>query len=259
LELLEKDVEFRYTVAGYLGLSEILKRLDRLEEGQNKLWENQNRLWEEVKGLREGQNKLWEEVKNLREGQNKLWEEVRGLREGQNKLWVEVKGLREDQNKLWEEVKWLREDQRKLRVSFESFGKALGVTLEDYTASFVKLMLEDMGYPDAEVRRKPLLFNGEIYEINIFCEEPLTVGEVTLYIGDLDEARRELEKLQKRIEIAEKVKGKKVTLKILAVANTSKEILDHLKTATKQQNIKLILWKRTNNLVLLKNKINIFK
>jgi len=233
LELLEKDLEFRYTVAGYLGLSEILKRLDRLEEGQNKLWENQNRLWEEVRSLREGQNKLWEEVKGLREGQNKLWDEVR-------KLWVEVKGLREDQNKLWNEVKWLREDQRKLRVSFESFGKALGVTLEDYTASFVKLMLEDMGYPDAEVRRKSLLFNGEIYEINIFCEEPLTVGEVTLYIGDLDEARRELEKLQKRIEIAEKVKGKKVTLKILAVANTSKEILDHLKTVTKQQNIKLI-------------------
>jgi len=285
LELLEKDVEFRYTVAGYLGLSEILKRLDRLgegqnklweevknlREGQNKLWENQNRLWEEVKNLREGQNKLWEnqnklweearklwvEVKGLRENQEKLWIEVRGLRENQEKLWIEVKELREDQKKLWVEVKglrenqeklWievkeLREDQRKLRASFESFGKALGVTLEDYTASLVKLMLEDMGYPDVEVGRKPLLFNGEIYEINIFCEEPLTVGEVTLYIGDLDEARRELEKLQKRIEVAEKVTGKKATLKILAVANTSKEILDYLKTEAKKQNIKLVYGK----------------
>jgi len=79
LELLDKDKEFRYTVAGYLGLSEILKRLDRLEEGQN-------RLWEEVKALREGQNKLWEEVRSLREGQNKLWEEVRDLRVTQNRL-----------------------------------------------------------------------------------------------------------------------------------------------------------------------------
>jgi len=243
LELLEKDVEFRYTVAGYLGLSEILKRLDRLGEGQNK-------LWEEVKNLREGQNKLWEnqnrlweEVKNLREGQNKLWENQNRLWEEVRKLWIEVKGLRENQEKLWIEVKELREDQRKLRVSFESFGRALGVTLEDYTASLVKLMLEDMGYPDVEVGRKPLLFNGEIYEINIFCEEPLTVGEVTLYIGDLDEARRELEKLQKRIEVAEKVTGKKATLKILAVANTSKEILDYLKTATKKQNIKLVYGK----------------
>ncbi|MEM2344678.1 MAG: hypothetical protein QXI73_05090, partial [Thermoproteota archaeon] len=73
IELLDKDREFRYTVAGYLGLSEILKRLDRLEEGQNKLWEGQEKLWEEVKLLREGQNKLWE-------GQEKLWEEVKLLR-----------------------------------------------------------------------------------------------------------------------------------------------------------------------------------
>jgi len=135
LELLEKDLEFRYAVAGYLGLSEVLKRLDSIEEGikrlweevkslregQNRLWENVNKLWEEVRALREGQNRLWEEVKALREGQNRLWEEVKALREGQNrlwenvnKLWEEVRALREGQNKLWEEVKALREGQDKL-------------------------------------------------------------------------------------------------------------------------------------------------
>jgi hypothetical protein len=31
--------EFRYAVAGYLGLSETLKRLDSLEESMKKLWE----------------------------------------------------------------------------------------------------------------------------------------------------------------------------------------------------------------------------
>lgn len=31
IELLEKDIESRYTVAGYLGPSEVLKRLDWLE------------------------------------------------------------------------------------------------------------------------------------------------------------------------------------------------------------------------------------
>ncbi len=142
LELLEKDLEFRYAVAGFLGFSEILKRLeehdkkfqeilaeikalrenqDKLWEGQNKLWEEVRRLWEEVRALREdqkrlweSQNKLWEEVKALREdqgrlweGQNKLWEEVRKLRESQDKLWEEVR-------KLWEEVRALREDQNKL-------------------------------------------------------------------------------------------------------------------------------------------------
>ncbi|MEM2830221.1 MAG: DUF3782 domain-containing protein, partial [Candidatus Jordarchaeales archaeon] len=99
----------------------ILKRMDKLEENQIKLWENINKLWEEVRSLREGQNrlwesvnKLWEEVKSLREGQNRLWDEVRSLREGQEKLWEEVRSLREGQNKLWEEVRSLREGQNKL-------------------------------------------------------------------------------------------------------------------------------------------------
>jgi predicted nuclease with TOPRIM domain len=71
IELLEKDVEFRYTVAGYLGLSEILKRLDRHEshileilKRLDRLEENQEKLGEEVRALREEQRKLWE-------GQNK--------------------------------------------------------------------------------------------------------------------------------------------------------------------------------------------
>jgi hypothetical protein len=72
LDLLEKDLEFRYAVAGYLGISEMLKRLDSLEENMTKLWENQNKLWEEVKSLREGQNKLWEEVKGIHASINRM-------------------------------------------------------------------------------------------------------------------------------------------------------------------------------------------
>jgi len=79
LKLLDKDKEFRYTVAGYLGFSEILKRLDTLEEGQKRIWENIEKLWEEIRLLREGQNKLWE-------NQNRLWEEVRNLRITQARL-----------------------------------------------------------------------------------------------------------------------------------------------------------------------------
>jgi len=50
IELLEKDVEFRYALMGLLGYKELLDRFSRLEEGQRKLWENQNKLWEEVRG-----------------------------------------------------------------------------------------------------------------------------------------------------------------------------------------------------------------
>jgi len=87
LKALEEDEEFRYAVAGLIGVSEILKRLDRLEA-------NQEKLWLEVKSLRENQEKLWLEVKSLREGQEKLWVEVKSLRESQEKLWIELRELR---------------------------------------------------------------------------------------------------------------------------------------------------------------------
>jgi len=79
LELLEKDVEFRYTVAGYLGLLEILKRLDKLEANQEKFWENQNKLWEEVRSLREDQNKLLRRVISLERSFKSFYEDFREL------------------------------------------------------------------------------------------------------------------------------------------------------------------------------------
>ncbi|MEM2213068.1 MAG: hypothetical protein QXP83_07480 [Candidatus Nezhaarchaeales archaeon] len=247
LELLEVDAEFRYAVAGRLGILELLKKLDAMELSLNRLWEEvkalregQNKLWDSVNRLWENQTKLWEEVKKLREEQVRLWEEVKALREGQNRLWENQTKLWEGQNRLWEEVKKLREEQLKLRASFESFGKALGVTLEHYTASFIRLMLEGMGFPKAEVGRKILLYEGSLYEINIFCDEPLTIGEATLYIGDVDEARRELEKLLRRVEVAEKTTGKKTKLKILAIGNASKQALEYLKTEAEKLEVKIL-------------------
>ncbi len=43
LEFLDGDLEFRYAVAGYLGLSETLKRLDALAEEQVRLREEQTK------------------------------------------------------------------------------------------------------------------------------------------------------------------------------------------------------------------------
>jgi uncharacterized protein YoxC len=280
LKLLDEDKEFRYTVAGYLGLGEILKRLDSIEEnirkiweeirglreGQDKLWEAQNRLWEEVKALREGQeklwdgqNKLWEEVKQLREGQNKLWEEVKALREGQEKLWEEVKLLREGQNKLWEgqnrlweEVKALREGQEKLwashrrlenymRSAFGELRTALGVTYEMHAAAYLTMMLYEMGYEKAEVVSKSFVEDGEIVEVDLFNEEPLVVGEVTLAVKDVGDAEREVEKVMRRVGLVERVFGRRVFMAVLSVANLYPEAADTLKSLAARNGIRLIL------------------
>jgi hypothetical protein len=54
--------------------------------------------------------------------------------------------------------------------------RALRVTFEDHIASFLEVLLEEMGYPEAKVERKILVRNGEAIEVNMFCEDPLVVG-----------------------------------------------------------------------------------
>jgi hypothetical protein len=214
IELLEKDVEFRYTVAGYIGLSDILKRLDRLEEAQRSLLEGQQKLWE-------GQNKLWNEVRALREGQNKLWD-------AHNKLWEEVRNLREGQDRL-----------RKYMVSgFRGLSRALGVTFEDHAASFLEVMLVEMGYPDARVEKKYLVYGGEVLELNLFCEEPLVVGEATVSVEDA-----EVEKVLKRARAVEERYGRKPTLTLLCAATCRADLAERLKELCEKHGIKLILGK----------------
>lgn len=196
IELLEKDPEFRYTVAGYLGLSEILQRMDRHEKRQEK-------LWEEVKSLREGQEKLWEEVKSLRIEQEKM-------------------------------KKYMVSGFRDLRLS-------LGVTFEEHSASFLELMLEEIGYSEAVVEKKYLVHEGEVVEINMFCEDPLLVGESTVSIRTAEEAKKDVEKLIKRAEIVEKRYGRKPSLIVLSVARATLEASELLTRMAVEYGIKLIL------------------
>jgi hypothetical protein len=223
IELLEKDVEFRYTVAGYLGLSEILKRLDRHEshileilKRLDRLEENQEKLWEEVRALREEQRKLWE-------GQNKLWE-------GQNKLW-------EGQSKLWEEYRRLRDY---VKAGFRELGRVLGITFEAHAASFLEVLLEELGYPDARVEKKYLVSDGEVVEINMFCERPLVVGEVTTHVATKDGARAEIEKLLKRVRLVEERYGRRVMLAILVVSTATPEAHEELRRLATEHGIRLV-------------------
>jgi len=189
IELLERNVEFRYTVAGFLGLSEILKRLDRLEEGQNKLWE----------------------------GQTKLWEEVRMLRVNYDRM------------------------RKHMLSGFRELSASLGVAFEDHVAAFLEVLLEEMGYPDARVGRKILAYDGEAVEINLFCENPLLVGEATMSVKNVEEAVGEVEKLLKRVRVVEEKYGVKPRLIVLSIAKTSGEASEALKALVEEHGIKLIL------------------
>jgi uncharacterized protein (UPF0335 family) len=214
LELLEKDKEFRYSVAGYLGLSEILKRLDRLEEGQNKLFESQKRIWENIEKLWENQNRLWE-------NQNKLWEEVRELRKNYEKLESRFNGLEK---------------------SLLSIGKAVGVTLDHYTAVFLEDILKNMNIQKEKINIRVnviLSYKDKLREINIFNRDPLIVGEVTTHLENIEKAKEEIEKLIDDIKFVEEMFNEKIFMSILGVAVAPKEVIDFLKEECEKFKIKL--------------------
>jgi chromosome segregation ATPase len=123
IKLLEKDPEFRQTVAGYLGLAETLKKLDQHLEELRSIRQEQQKTWQNIE-------KLWQEVRELRQNQTKLWEEVRELRVNQTKLWEEVKALRENQEKLWQEVRELRHDFIVFRTELTGISATVGAIAE---------------------------------------------------------------------------------------------------------------------------------
>lgn len=221
LKLLDKDIEFRYAVAGYLGLSEILKRLDKLEEGQNKLFEGQNKLFE-------GQKRIWENIEKLWENQNKLWE---------------------NQNRLWEEIRELRKNYERLEIRFNglerslySIGKAVGVTLDHYTAIFLEDILKNMNIQKEKINIRVnviLSYKDKLREINIFNRDPLIVGEVTTHLENIEKAKEEIEKLMNDIKFVEEMFNEKIFMAILGVAIAPKEVIDFLKEECEKFKIKL--------------------
>ena len=80
IRLLEKDMEFRYAVAGRLGILEVLRKLDTIAEEQTKIWREIEKLREEQVRFREEQIKIWMEIGKLREEQTRIWREIERLR-----------------------------------------------------------------------------------------------------------------------------------------------------------------------------------
>ena len=94
LKLLREDEEFRYAVAGLIGLDEILKRLDRHESHIIEILKRLDRHEQEIARLREDMNRLREDMIRGFERHDK---EIAKLREDMNRL-------REDMNKGFEAV-----------------------------------------------------------------------------------------------------------------------------------------------------------
>jgi len=142
LKLLKEDEEFRLAVAGLLGYSEVLKRLDRHEEEMRRIWESieklredfllfikeQERRWEE-------NNRKWEEAyKRLdrhEEEFKRVWESIERLRQDFLTFVKEQEKRWEENNKRWEEnIRRWEENSRRWEEAYKRFEAIEKVLIE---------------------------------------------------------------------------------------------------------------------------------
>jgi hypothetical protein len=162
LRLLKEDEEFRYAVAGLLGLEEILKRLDRNEQELVRLREDMAKMFEKHEErfamIEEEIRRIWQEIAKLREDMIKGFErhdrEIERLREDMIKGFerhdAEIAKLREDMVKGFErhdrEIQRLTEEMNKLREDmmkgFERHDRELERLREDMIKGFERHDME---------------------------------------------------------------------------------------------------------------------
>jgi len=116
LKLLREDEEFRYAVAGLIGLEEILKRLDRHEEELVKIWEELARLREDMNRGFQRYDQLFAEVFKKFEHYDQLFAEILKKLEQHDQLFAEI-FKRLDRHE--ERIGRVEEELAKLRAEVE--------------------------------------------------------------------------------------------------------------------------------------------
>ncbi len=123
LKLLREDIEFRYAVAGLLGLEEILRRIDV-----------------NTQAIKELQREVAEHSKAIRD----LQQQTRSLQEQVKSLQEQVKLMQEELAKhsrvLMEHSKALRE----LTSAIQSIGLRYGIFTEEAFRESIKYLVEDL-------------------------------------------------------------------------------------------------------------------
>jgi len=186
LRLLEEDREFRYAVAGYLGLSEIMRRLEKHDEKFNEI----------VAKLKAHDEKFNEIVAKLKAHDEKFNEIAARLEKHDEKFNEIVAKLKAHDEKFNEFALEFRE--------IRAFMERTSLTLEEEAREVVAGRLRREGY-DVELRELVL---PEL-EVNLYrcAGELCVVGEATTRLGvrllrALDEKVEELS--SKRPELLRK-------------------------------------------------------
>jgi len=202
LRLLEEDREFRYAVAGYLGILEVLKRLDGIEAEQVRLRAETTRIWEEIARLREEQMKMREDFNKRFEAHER-----------------ELKALRADFNRMQMTI-----DARLTRV--ERTLEKLTIDIEEEARSIVAHRLKQMGY---EIRLTRLQLPG--VEINLYgaTGDLCVIGECSVRATP-----RLLEELKRKYEFLRRARPDLLRPRVLLVIYASLALPELIEAAERE-------------------------
>ncbi|MCX8137094.1 SPOR domain-containing protein, partial [Pyrobaculum aerophilum] len=221
----------------------------RFLEENNKRWEENERRWlewyETWKKFLEDNSRRWEENerrwrewyetwRKFLEENSKRWEENEKRRLEWYKTWAE---FQEDYRKRWDEA---NKKFQWLMSALEDIRDALGGGFEYYTARVVEALLKERGV-ECSVRVNVTLPVDGFKEVDIFCPQPLVVGEVSVAVRTAEEAEGLIEQLRRSVQAAEKLTGSKTYVKVLAVEFASQEAAERLKKLAEEEGALLIL------------------
>jgi DNA repair exonuclease SbcCD ATPase subunit len=230
IRLLKEDESFRYEVLGLLGIRDLMDELKKLREDFNRFIRLSERRWRV-------NEKRWRENAKLWEENFKRWEE-------NDRRWKENEKRWEENEKRWQEnfKRWENADKtfKWLINALTDIRDALGGGFEYYCGRVVKLLMKERGI-DCDIKVNVTLPIDGYKEVDIFCSDPLIVGEVTVTLRSIEEAKNQLEKLNIAVNSAEKFTNKKTYLKVLSVEFANEEVANYLKEKCKEEGIYLIL------------------
>jgi len=207
LKLLKEDIEFRYAVAGLIGLEEILRRLDRHEEELAKLREDLNRLIEDHNKLREDFNKAFQAFSKA----------LQALEERLDKVEKRLDRVEERLDKV--EVRLGRVERTLEKITLD---------IEEEARSIIRYRLKsELGL---DVKLEPLMLPG--LELNLYgvAGDVCVVGEATVRGGV-----RVLEDLLAKLEILKSKYPDKLRPKVIPVIYVSLAVPELVEEAKRRE------------------------
>jgi predicted nucleic acid-binding Zn-ribbon protein len=216
-------------------LAKVEDRLSKVEEAwirsEERLAKVEERLVRVEERLEEHDKKFYEVIEELKVHRAKLEEHDRKF----NEIIAEIRDLRRVSN---EHTVMLRNMQGMMIHGFAQMGKFAGISLESLVRSILTNVMRDNGELPKDKEITSITIDGE--EIDIFCDDPLIVGEVTSYADSIDE----VSKLIKKVKLVRDRFNKEPKHILLIITNIKRDVYDDMLREAESNGIEVIIGKR---------------